>query len=106
MKDRVEIDSREKKSAKKRAAIRSTFSACGAAAAFPRRGARAARHSTPIASAARAAARYFLRAGARRRRSFLPAHGRAKGFELIIRFAIARRNIRKYFQISCEYFCL
>ncbi|EDK61775.1 hypothetical protein BMAJHU_I0917 [Burkholderia mallei JHU] len=55
--------------------------------------------------AALAAARHFRCAGAGCR-GRLPTRGRARRIEWIIRYAIARRNIRKYFQISCEYFCL
>ncbi|MBO3031712.1 hypothetical protein [Burkholderia pseudomallei] len=62
-------------------------------------------HPTPAMPAALAAARHFRRAGAGCR-GRLPTRGRARRIEWIIRYAIARRNIRKYFQISCEYFCL
>ncbi|QGT08184.1 hypothetical protein [Burkholderia pseudomallei] len=67
MKDRIEIDSREKKSAKKRIAFRSIFSAEGAAGRIggvARTGGGWCAASDPAMPAARAAARHFRRAGA------------------------------------------
>ncbi|WP_155246043.1 MULTISPECIES: hypothetical protein [Burkholderia] len=65
MKDRVEIDSREKKSAKKRTEIRSIFSASGAAAAFTGRGERIRRGIRPRSPWSRMLRRGIFYASAR-----------------------------------------
>ncbi|MBF3556054.1 hypothetical protein [Burkholderia pseudomallei] len=67
MKDRIEIDSREKKSAKKRIAFLRFFPRKArrvALAALRGQAAGGAPHPTPAMPAARAAARHFRRAGA------------------------------------------
>ncbi|WP_232430638.1 hypothetical protein [Burkholderia pseudomallei] len=109
MKDRIEIDSREKKSAKKRIAFRFDFFRGRRGGPHWRRCAdrrRAVRRIRPRPCRPRLPRRGIFAAPARAAGVRLPTRGRARRIEWIIRYAIARRNIRKYFQISCEYFCL
>ncbi|WP_156438316.1 hypothetical protein [Burkholderia sp. BDU5] len=61
------------------------------------------RNSTPIVLIARAMPRGIVYARPQAPPAVLAG---GKRLETIIRYTIAHRNIRKYFQISCEYFCL
>jgi hypothetical protein len=92
----IEIDSREKKSVKKRASFiwRQIFKC------------RLLRSRDERLAPGRA--RWAERGGifyvvARERRSLLPF---PRAIYSLFRFDISRGNIPKYFQISCDYFCL
>ncbi|MDN7428962.1 MULTISPECIES: hypothetical protein [unclassified Burkholderia] len=92
----IEIDSREKKSVKKRGPfIRGQTGKCRLSRSrderFARRGAR------------QAARNGIFYAAARKRRSLLPL---SAGIYALFRLDISGGNIPKYFQISCDYFCL
>ncbi|NIE56972.1 hypothetical protein F3J12_08860 [Burkholderia sp. Ax-1735] len=96
MKYRIEIDSREKKSAKKRASFiwRQIFKC----RLFLSRGER----SAPGQPRQAVESGIFYRTE-NERRSLLPL---SSACSPLFRFDISGGNIPKYFQISCDYFCL